>query len=923
MCVNCGNDCGNTCKVTVVTKQGVQGPQGPPFVPGGNADQYVAGDGSIQDFPNGQNPVPQPPENQFFARTTTRSALNPNSYYNGPDNDGIGATITFNSVGLIKEQLYNAGRIGGANVDIEVGDVILVRFETNKKKHGAYVVSVNSLTEQCVLTRLAGYDETSEINSSQVTVYDGEEAGRIFVQQIENPVIGTDDIIYRVASNTSSIPFLCVKVDNVTDVPLPSFTYIPGTTRPIQPGFGAKIQMNAVGVFPTLNGVTPYLGMRLLVNGESGANQNYQGDYTLTKLGSGSIRAELVRSYSATFNQSKHQFVEFLVNSPSSYFFGKRFTLENTSPILDSSIGTVPLIYIENNSGGANNLQEVSDAGGFDNGSTLKKGSKNNYGFGGGISQVCFADKELQWENGVQYYFPVGQPIVWANSINADTPDTSYDDTKGFAIGSTYNDLVNNKSYKCTDATTGAAVWAEIVDAIDSAPTSGSSNAVSSGGVFTALGTKEDASNKQTDLTASATKFPTVNAVNAGLATKEPTIASGTTAQYWRGDKTWQPFPSMGLTIGTTPIVSGTIGRILFQGTGDIVQQDSTLFWDNTNKRLGIGATPDTSTRLDVRMQGALSTDFGFRVRNSANTANVLQVNGIGCVWANGAGFQSQNTTYGQNALDANTTGNNNSAYGFNALTGVTTGNSNTGIGASALQVLTNTSENTALGVTAGQTAISNGGTYIGYSAGQFITTGTGITAIGYASNQSGGGSNSCFLGASSGVNSKGDRNVGVGSGCVTGTTGSDNISIGSSAGAGLTTGGVNIFIGYQNTGNGITTGAFNTLIGGQITGLSAGTSNNVILADGQGNKVLWFNSSNALVSDLKIDTTTGVKFGTAANNKIGFWNATPIVQPTTSVGSATISSIGAGLVIKTDDTFDGYTIAQIAKALRNIGILA
>lgn len=37
----------------------------------------------------------------------------------------------------------------------------------------------------------------------------------------------------------------------------------------------------------------------------------------------------------------------------------------------------------------------------------------------------------------------------------------------------------------------------------------------------TALNLKEDLSNKQTDLTASATKYPTVNAVNTGLATKQ------------------------------------------------------------------------------------------------------------------------------------------------------------------------------------------------------------------------------------------------------------------------------------------------------------------------------------------------------------------------------------------------------------------
>lgn len=98
-------------------------------------------------------------------------------------------------------------------------------------------------------------------------------------------------------------------------------------------------------------------------------------------------------------------------------------------------------------------------------------------------------------------------------------------------------------------------------------------------------------------------------------------------SRYLTGTQILATIPS-GLTIGTTAITSGTVGRILFEGTGNVVQEDSTLFWDNTNKRLGVGATPDTSTRLDVRAQGALSTDAAFRVRNSANSANHFIVNG-------------------------------------------------------------------------------------------------------------------------------------------------------------------------------------------------------------------------------------------------------------------------------------------------------
>lgn len=85
---------------------------------------------------------------------------------------------------------------------------------------------------------------------------------------------------------------------------------------------------------------------------------------------------------------------------------------------------------------------------------------------------------------------------------------------------------------------------------------------------------------------------------------------------------------SAGLTVGTTAIASGAVGRILFEGSGNVLQQDPGLFWDNSNKRLGVGASPSSNIRLDVRSQGALSSDIVFRLRNSANSANHFIVNG-------------------------------------------------------------------------------------------------------------------------------------------------------------------------------------------------------------------------------------------------------------------------------------------------------
>ena len=51
-----------------------------------------------------------------------------------------------------------------------------------------------------------------------------------------------------------------------------------------------------------------------------------------------------------------------------------------------------------------------------------------------------------------------------------------------------------------------------------------------------------------------------------------------------------------------------------------------------------------------------------------------------------------------------------------------------------------------------------------------------------------------------------------------------------------LTTGSRNTALGY-NTAIGITTGVANTILGANVTGLAAGLSNNIIIADGDGNQ--------------------------------------------------------------------------------------
>ena len=68
--------------------------------------------------------------------------------------------------------------------------------------------------------------------------------------------------------------------------------------------------------------------------------------------------------------------------------------------------------------------------------------------------------------------------------------------------------------------------------------------------------------------------------------------------------------------------------------------------------------------------------------------------------------------------------------------------------------------------------------------------------------------------------------------------------------------------------------------------------------------------------------TLRGLRIGGSSSALVGLWGATPIAQPTTAVAAATRVG-GGGTTVTDSDTFDGYTLAQIVKALRNIGALA
>ena len=113
---------------------------------------------------------------------------------------------------------------------------------------------------------------------------------------------------------------------------------------------------------------------------------------------------------------------------------------------------------------------------------------------------------------------------------------------------------------------------------------------------------------------------PTYTLSGLGGVPTTRTLTINGTAYDLSADRSWTI--STGITIGTTAITSGTVGRILFEGTGNVVSESANLFWDNTNGRLGVGGTPGAYT-LDVngtaRVQSYLQVSQTISAQGATN----------------------------------------------------------------------------------------------------------------------------------------------------------------------------------------------------------------------------------------------------------------------------------------------------------------
>tara|TARA_R110000868_G_scaffold89983_1_gene250114 strand:- start:167 stop:1300 length:1134 start_codon:yes stop_codon:yes gene_type:complete len=368
---------------------------------------------------------------------------------------------------------------------------------------------------------------------------------------------------------------------------------------------------------------------------------------------------------------------------------------------------------------------------------------------------------------------------------------------------------------------------------------------------------------------------------------------------------------SSGITVGTTAVTSGTNGRVFFQA-GGVVQQDATLFWDNTNKRLGVGATPSSSVRLDVRSQGALTTDIAFRVRNSADTKNLVNITGLGDVYLGDGVTVSNQGSEPLIAIGKGTTVN-----GIFNSSPIAIGNTTTAIGNSIA---------IGKGSSAGTSGVDNN-IAIGYNA--VASGGTGGISAGMA------------IGTN--VNSSSFASGGIAVGISLTTTSQALANI--------------VFGRYINSVNGFINQAFafgSGVSDASRASLDVGDSFSIYI--NQNTRALFLNQKSNLVFRNGQSLTSGTHFEAAATNTFTIHNGTApitnlvdafqqysadvvagnaaphfrtengavvkVYQETTAVGASTLAT-GLGTPLTDTDTFDGYTLKQIVKALRNQGLLA
>jgi hypothetical protein len=330
------------------------------------------------------NPTPQDPIPLTFAQAATAGALSFNPVYtNGLS--GVGATLSATTVGVLRDTT-GVGKIDSTYTPM-LGDVILVKNQSSQFQNGLYTIDdTGSLSTKYKLTRVSDFDQSLELFPLQVNVLNGNNNNLKFFNQITiNPVIGSSSLVFDISSQ-QSITYQTAFVDTATSSPLPSCTYISGTTYSSIPGIGAVLSATTVGALGFINGLSASTSTssingftRVLVKDQ--VNPAHNGDYSVTNAGSSTSKWVLTRinAWAGAYSRYTRYFI---VSNNGSTKAGKYyFTTPNNPALTNSTIGTAPINIVEYGGVGGTTFTggTVSGATTFTNGLTAATISATTY----------------------------------------------------------------------------------------------------------------------------------------------------------------------------------------------------------------------------------------------------------------------------------------------------------------------------------------------------------------------------------------------------------------------------------------------------------------------------------------------------------------------------------------------------------------
>lgn len=145
----------------------------------------------------------------------------------------------------------------------------------------------------------------------------------------------------------------------------------------------------------------------------------------------------------------------------------------------------------------------------------------------------------------------------------------------------------------------------------------------------TALNAKADAGSLTSYLLSStaASTYATQSSVTSALAGKEPTITAGTTAQYWRGDKSWQPLDKAAVGLGNVDNTADTSKPVsTLQAAADAVVQAYAIQRGNHTGTQLAATISDFNTAADARITAQKGAANGLATLDATSKIPLSQM---------------------------------------------------------------------------------------------------------------------------------------------------------------------------------------------------------------------------------------------------------------------------------------------------------